>query len=83
MKRWLYQWLPIVFGCHCREDRSFHIREERFPICARCTGLMRPAGESMKTLTPSCPRKACSAAEPVSPEVAPRMLRTLPCLAST
>ena len=45
-------------------------------IWARCTGLIRPAGESMKTLTPSCPLKACSAAEPVSPEVAPRMLRT-------
>lgn len=38
MKRWVYRWLPIVFGCHCREDRSFHFRGERFPICARCTG---------------------------------------------
>lgn len=38
MKEWLYKWLPIIFGCHCREDRSFHYKGERFPICARCTG---------------------------------------------
>ena len=49
MKRWLHQWLPIVFGCHCREDRSFHIREERFPICARCTGEL--AGMVLSALT--------------------------------
>lgn len=35
---WLYKWLPIFFGCHCRPDRSFIIRHRRFPICARCTG---------------------------------------------
>ena len=35
---WLYKWLPIFFGCHCRSDRSFIIRRRRFPICARCTG---------------------------------------------
>ena len=35
---WLYKWLPIVFGCHCRADRSFHYRGKQFPICARCTG---------------------------------------------
>ncbi|MDO4355851.1 MAG: DUF2085 domain-containing protein [Clostridia bacterium] len=34
----LYRWLPRVFGCHCRSDRSFHFRGKRFPICARCTG---------------------------------------------
>lgn len=38
MKKWLYKWLPIIFGCHCREDRSFHYKGEKFPICARCTG---------------------------------------------
>lgn len=38
MKQWLYRWLPIIFGCHCRADRSFHFRGEPFPICARCTG---------------------------------------------
>lgn len=36
---WLYKWLPIIFGCHCRDDRSFIWRGRRkFPICARCTG---------------------------------------------
>lgn len=35
---WLYKWLPIFFGCHCRDDRSFHFHGRKFPICARCTG---------------------------------------------
>lgn len=35
---WLYRWLPILFGCHCRDDRSFHWKGVRFPLCARCTG---------------------------------------------
>lgn len=38
MKSWLYKWLPIVFGCHCRADRSFFYKGKQFPICARCTG---------------------------------------------
>ena len=38
MKEWLYKWLPIIFGCHCREDRSFYYKGKKFPICARCTG---------------------------------------------
>lgn len=38
MKEWLYKWLPIIFGCHCREDRSFYYKGQKFPICARCTG---------------------------------------------
>ena len=38
MKKWLYKWLPIIFWCHCREDRTFHYKGQRFPICARCTG---------------------------------------------
>ncbi|MBQ6819964.1 MAG: DUF2085 domain-containing protein [Clostridium sp.] len=38
MTKILYKWLPIIFGCHCRKDRSFHYKEIKFPICARCTG---------------------------------------------
>ncbi len=38
MVPWLYKWLPIFFGCHCMDSRSFHYRNTRFPICARCTG---------------------------------------------
>lgn len=38
MITFFYKWLPIVFGCHCREDRSFHYHEKPFPVCARCTG---------------------------------------------
>ncbi len=38
MSAWLYKWLPIFFGCHCRPDRSFFYRGRQFPICARCTG---------------------------------------------
>ena len=26
------------FGCHTRDDRSFHIRGKKMPLCARCTG---------------------------------------------
>jgi hypothetical protein len=44
---------------------------------------MRPCGESMKTRTPFLPRMAYSAAEPVSPEVAPRMLISSPRFCST
>ena len=43
---------------------------------------MRPCGESMKTRTPCLPRIAYSAALPVSPEVAPRMLSCSPVRAS-
>ena len=38
MTVWLYKWLPIIFACHCRDDRSFHYKGRKFPICARCTG---------------------------------------------
>lgn len=38
MINWLYQWLPIVFGCHCRPDRSLYWKGKKFPLCARCTG---------------------------------------------
>lgn len=40
MKKWCYKWLPILYGCHCRNDRSLHWRGENFPICARCTGIL-------------------------------------------
>lgn len=36
--RFIYKWLPIVFGCHCKSTRSFHFKNKKFPICARCTG---------------------------------------------
>ena len=35
---WAYRWLPIIFGCHCKPERSFILRGRQFPICARCTG---------------------------------------------
>jgi len=38
MVDWMYKWLPIIFGCHCMDSRSFHYRGKKFPICARCTG---------------------------------------------
>lgn len=38
MKKALYRWLPIIFGCHCRADRSFYWKGKQFPLCARCTG---------------------------------------------
>ena len=38
MISWAYRWLPIVFGCHCRPNRSFFFHGRQFPICARCTG---------------------------------------------
>lgn len=39
-ERFCYKWLPIVFGCHCRPDRSFFYKGRQFPICARCTGVL-------------------------------------------
>lgn len=38
MSGFFYRWLPIVFGCHCRTERSFFLNGRQFPICARCTG---------------------------------------------
>ncbi len=35
---WLYRWLPVIFGCHQRTDRSFFYNEKQLPLCARCTG---------------------------------------------
>ena len=50
----------------------------RLNICACWNGLMRPCGLSMNTLMPCLPRIAYSAALPVSPLVAPRMLSVSP-----
>lgn len=36
--KFFYKWLPVIFGCHCRPDRSFYFKYKKFPICARCTG---------------------------------------------
>ena len=38
MRDRVYKWLPIVFGCHCRPERSFFYHGKQFPLCARCTG---------------------------------------------
>lgn len=38
IQSFLYKWLPIFFGCHCRSDRSLYYRGKQFTICARCTG---------------------------------------------
>ena len=38
MKVMIYKWLPIIFGCHCLNERSFYYKNQKFPICARCTG---------------------------------------------
>ena len=37
-KKGIYIVLPIIFGCHCKSERSFFYRGEQFPICSRCTG---------------------------------------------
>lgn len=34
----VYKWLPIIFHCHQRDDRSFIVGNRKFPICSRCTG---------------------------------------------
>ena len=36
--KFITKYLPIIFGCHCRADRSFYCKNKKFPICARCTG---------------------------------------------
>ena len=52
-------------------------------ICACWNGVMRSAGESITTRIPGRPSSAYSAAEPVSPEVAPRMVKRSPRRASS
>lgn len=36
----LGKFLAIAFMCHQRSDRSFFIKGKKFPICARCTGIL-------------------------------------------
>lgn len=36
--KFINKYLPIIFGCHCRDDRSLYFKNKKFPICARCTG---------------------------------------------
>lgn len=36
--KFINKYLPIIFGCHCRPDRSLYFKNKKFPICARCTG---------------------------------------------
>ena len=55
----------------------------RLYIWARWKADILPSGESINTLMPRLPRRAYSAAEPVSPLVAPRMLSVWFSLAST
>lgn len=38
MRAWFSKWLPIIFGCHGLDSRSFHYKGKKFPLCARCTG---------------------------------------------
>ena len=40
MTAFLYRWLPRLFYCHCRPERSFFWRGRQFPLCARCTGQL-------------------------------------------
>ena len=50
-------------------------------IWRRCTSDTRPCGNRMKTSTFASPRNASSAADPVSPLVAPTMVIGSPVLA--
>lgn len=34
----IYKWLPIFCGCHQRADRSFFVKGQQMPVCARCEG---------------------------------------------
>lgn len=35
-----HKWLNYAFFCHRMPERSFFIKGNQFPICARCTGIM-------------------------------------------
>jgi hypothetical protein len=59
------------------------LSSSRLNICACWNGLMRPLGLVMNTRTPFLPRMAYSAALPVSPLVAPKMLSCSPRRASS
>lgn len=36
----LSKFLPLLFGCHQKPERSFFFKGKQFPICARCTGIL-------------------------------------------
>lgn len=62
LRRWVWRWLPIVFGCHCRPDRSFRFRDGTpFPICARCTGELMGILAAMGSYWAAHPPAAVSA----------------------
>lgn len=57
---WFYKWLPIIFGCHCRDDRSFYWNGKKFPICARCTGILVGSLTAFMTyILICCPISVC------------------------
>lgn len=60
MTAWFYKWLPILFGCHCRPDRSFFFRGRQFPVCARCTGELIGMALLFPTWAIGHPNAICS-----------------------
>ena len=62
MTAWFYKWLPILFGCHCRPDRSFFFRGRQFPVCARCTGELIGMALLFPTWAIGHPNAICSLA---------------------
>ena len=57
---WFYKWLPIIFGCHCRDDWSFYWNGKKFPICARCTGILVGSLTAFMTyILICCPISVC------------------------
>ena len=46
----IYKWLPIIMGCHQRADRSFYYKGKKFPVCARCTGIISGAVLAVLTI---------------------------------
>lgn len=62
MTAWFYKWLPILFGCHCRPDRSFFFRGRQFPVCARCTGELIGMALLFPTWAIEHPNAICSLA---------------------
>ncbi|MBM6723279.1 DUF2085 domain-containing protein [Pseudoflavonifractor phocaeensis] len=58
---WFYKWLPIIFGCHCLDDRSFYWNGKKFPICARCTGILIGSLTAFITyILACCPISVCT-----------------------
>lgn len=58
--KWLFKWLPIFFGCHCRPERSFFYRGRQFPVCARCTGELAGILALFLTWPAGHPHAICS-----------------------